>query len=149
MWGEPGDYQHQSVNHSLGEFVRYASDGRFVSSNKTESLISVLKRGIRKHNGFTYPRFWLWLEEFIYHMNNSGPQSHADFRHILETLGAFGMLKLADGLHHSVYYEYTREWQLFCNNQAHQERKDCDCTRADDGDVEEDPAEEEEGAVNN
>ena len=65
-------------------------------------------------------------------MNNSGPDIHADFRTILETLGKFGMQRLEKQPHHSVYYDYNLEWQKFCLDPNHKELKDCDCTIPDD-----------------
>ena len=107
-------------------------------------MISLLKRTIRKHNGFAYPRFWLWLEEFIYHMNNSGSDVHADFRTLLDAIGQYGMRKIEDAPHHSVYYDYTMDWHRFCTNPQHIEMKDCDCSILDEEDEHEGSTEEEE-----
>ena len=78
-------------------------------------------------------------------MNNSGQHSHADFRSVLDLLGAFGREKLDGGQHHSVYYDYLDDWQKFCRDPAHRELKDCDCTISDDDGEPKDPGEPEEG----
>jgi transposase-like protein len=166
---EWGDYRHKSVNHSKGEFVRYEgtesnypfafgsflNDSRLIlmfisgphgsqtiSSNKAECIISTLKKELHSHSGFPYPRFWLWLEEFIYHRNNSGSESRASLETMLQHIGEHGLKNIEDQPHHSVYFDYCQEWQSFCRNIDHKTVKDCDC---DAGDIETGDESQDEG----
>lgn len=101
-----------------------------MSSNKVEGVNSALKKFLRKHNGFTYDRVWLALEEFIYHKNNSGSAAFANIEAVMRHVGSVGSSKTAlrDAEGHSVFWEYQQIWQKFCVlPDEHLNRDACDC----------------------
>lgn len=78
--GEPPEFQHETVNHSAGEFVR-----NDVSTNSIESVWAVLKRGVygtfhhvsAKHLG-------RYVDEFTFRLNEGNVK-----RHTLQRLESF------------------------------------------------------------
>ena len=64
-------YDHQSVAHSLGEYVR----GR-VTTNGLESFWALLKRGyVGTHHWWSLPHLYRYVDEFAYRLN-AGPDNN-------------------------------------------------------------------------
>ena len=84
-----------------------------MSSNKVEAVNSRLKNFLRKHHGFVYNRVWGAIEEFIYHNNNSGSESLADFKTLMRNIGSVGndANALQNTKYHSLYRKYQEIWQ--------------------------------------
>ena len=99
-------------------------------------LNSRIKKFVRNHSGFAASRFFLAMEEFTNHQNNSDTQIHADLVTLMRDVGTGNLKRLEGSPNYSIYRDWMHSWQKYCTDSNHREAKDCTCELPEDSDEE-------------